>query len=360
MNFLMWVDELLTNSTNLVLKVRAMEIRLAIKYYERGDYAGGIAEARAFLNTVQRAVDASPSLLNEVTNAEICVIITRLAEWLYTEVSTATDFNESLVLLRSWSPLNPDHPSIKERFADGIRSRILGKLFKDHGDWKESELQFNIYFSKFVVHNSPEEGWAAGDLAHCLMEMSREKDAEKVLVKYLTPRHTIGIIKDHARDRRSDTMYLEMLLGECLLLQKHYEEAEKRLQELLSRFNTFDSLLYFEKYRYFFILTALARRYHMTQHFSLALEYWNQALKYCFEDLDAESQKGKWGLDALFPNIVRLSISDCYFELGYEEQSLQLQQEAHKTINKCDPTPWVLGLGTYWLRWIDSKVAARG
>jgi tetratricopeptide (TPR) repeat protein len=337
-----------------------MEIRLAISYYERGDYTGGIAEARAFLDTVQKAIDASPSLLNEVTNAQIGVIKTRLAEWLYTEVSTATDFNESLALLQSWSPLNPDHPSTKEHITDGVRSRILGKLLKDHGDWKESELQFKDYFSEFVVQGSQEEGWAAGDLAHCLMEMSREKEAEEVLVKYLTPRHAIRTLKDHARDRRSDTMYLEMLLGECLLQQKRYEEAEKRLQELRGRFNTFDSLLHFEKYRYFFILTALARRYHLTGQFSLALEHWSQALKYCFEDLDIGSQKGKWGRDTLFPNIVRLSISDCYFELGNEDQSLQLQQEAQETISKCAPTYWVLGLGTYWLRWIESKIAARG
>jgi tetratricopeptide (TPR) repeat protein len=356
---LKWMDELLFDSKNLYLRARALEFRVAVSFYEAGDYAGGSAKLDSFLKDANQVIDSNPTSQNELINAQVGTLRVRYAEYLCTEVSTAAEYGKSLELLQSWMPLNPQLPSRKELVTISIQARMLGKLFKDHGECEKSEIVFKKYLSEYGVKGSQEEGWAAGDLAHSLMEMDRAPEAEEILIKYLTPRHAFRNPMERTADRRSDTMYLEMLLGECFLLQKQYDKAERIMKELQSRFNTFEFLAHFERFRYFFVLTALARCYHLTDRFLDALGYWKLALKYCVDDLNVEKQEGKWSRNTLFPNIVLLSIADCYFELDNMEESWELQKEAETVIRSCAPTRWVLGLGTYWLRWVEHKMAAR-
>jgi tetratricopeptide (TPR) repeat protein len=356
-DLLEWVDELLIPSSNLFLKARALEVRLAIGFYELGNYVGGVKAVKAFLPTAKDAISRNPALLNELTNAQIGVVEITLAEFLVTEVSIDDNFEESLGLLRGWSPLNPDAPSVKEGITLGIRTRTLGKVFKDHGDWKESGIELKEYLDTYAIKGSQSEGWAAGDLAHVFMEMSRFREAEPVLLECLKPRQSFQTPKERVRDRRSDTMYLEMQLGECLLLQGRYVEAEEKLQELLARFRSFGSLWHFEKFRVFFILTALARLRHLTDRFDLALKYWEEALEYSVTELDIENQKDNWGRNTFFPSIVLLSISDCHSELGNMKYALELQREANETLENCAPRRWVLGLGSYWLTWLKKRDA---
>lgn len=359
---LTWTDELLKKSSSICLKARALEIKVAIHYYEIGDYDGAIHEAREFLKTYEQAVKENSSVLNEQTNAQIGVIKVRLAEILYTEVPSSTDVTESLSLLRSWSPLNFDLPSTKERITDGKRTRILGKVLKDHGDWEASAKEFVTFFQKFVVTMSQEEGWAAADWAHDLMELSRYNEAEDVLIKYLTPRQTVLTMEERREqlpDRRSDTMFLEILLGECWLLQKRYDKAIPKLKELMSRLKDFETLHHFERFRLFFILTSLARCHHLVGEYDEALDYWTKALNYCTKELDVGLQRGKWSSDTLLPNIVLLSISHCKFELGMLEPSQQTRKEAMENLARRPDLNlhWVLGLGTYWRRWLEEKLA---
>ncbi|KIM97100.1 hypothetical protein OIDMADRAFT_32133 [Oidiodendron maius Zn] len=356
---LAWMDDLLESSSNLYLKARALEVRLAIDFYDVGDYLGGVKAAKTFLTGAKEAIKAKPELLDELTNAQFGVIEGTIAELLVIEVSVAENFEESRALLQGWSALNPAAPSSKEAITLGIRSRIRGKLSKDHGDWVVGEGQLKEFLDIFAVRGSQTEGWAAGDLAHVLMEMKHEKEAEKVLVKYLQPRRESQTHKERMRDRRSDTIYLEMLLGECLLLQNRYKEAEDTLQDVLQHLQNFESLWHFEKFRILFTLSALARLRHQADQFSSALEYWGKVLDYCLKELDTYKQKGKWGRDTLIPRIVLLSMADCYFELGNQEHALVLQQEALESIHSCAEQRWILGLGTYWLDWIKMKINQR-
>ena len=73
----------------------------------RGNYDGGIQAAKAFLLATKDSLAKNPVLLNELTNSQIGVIQVTLAELLVTEVSVDENFEESLALLRGWSPLTP-------------------------------------------------------------------------------------------------------------------------------------------------------------------------------------------------------------------------------------------------------------
>jgi tetratricopeptide (TPR) repeat protein len=354
-----WVDELLQASANLYLKARVLEVRLAINYYEAGDYNGGVEEARRFLRAANDAVSSNPSLMNELTNAQLGVIQSTLSELLVTEASVTGQFEESKKLLERWLPLNPANPSMKERITLGIRSRILGKLSKDHGDWSESAAQLRDFLDNFAAQGSQTEGWAAGDLAHVLMELGRVPEAEDVLRQYLHPRQINQTPQEREIDRRSDTLYLEMLLGESLLRQNRVEESEDTLQGLLHRLQNFGTLWHFEKFRVMFILTSLARLRQTTGRMYAALKYWKQALDYCENELNTDTQRGKWGSDTFIPLVIILSMSECYYELGNREHALEMQQNSLNAIDTCVLQRWVLGLGTYWLDWLKERSTQR-
>ncbi|KAK2590321.1 hypothetical protein QQS21_011997 [Conoideocrella luteorostrata] len=357
---LAWVDELLKSSiSDMGLKARALIIRLGITYYEAGDYTGGVQACQEFLTSVKEAQSAGKTCIDELTNAELGVIQSTLAELLVTEVSVAENFEKSKAVLKAWFPLNPNQPSSKEKITLGTQARILGKLLKDHGDWAESEAQFIVFLDTYAVRGSQTEGWSAGDLSHCLMEQARPVEAEQVLRRYLMPRQIFQSAEMRARDRRSDTMYLELLLGESLMLQSRYDEAENTCQALLRHFYNFDKLWHFERFRVAFLMTTLARLRHWRGQYYEAIEYWEKIFNYCVEELDVGNQKGKWNRGSFVPLVAVLSMSDCYFELGQEDQAAQLQAQALELLDSSDAQPWILGLGTYWLGWLRTKARKR-
>lgn len=356
---LTWIDDLLKSSSNLWLKARALEVRLALTYYEAGDYAGGVHACEAFLASVKDAQLANETVMDELTNSQVGIIEATLSELLVTEDSASDNFDKSKALLQDWSPLKPTCPSTKEKITHGNISRIHGKLLKDHGDWKESELQFKLFLDKYAVKRSQTEGWSAGDLAHVLMEQSRPAEAEEVLLKYLGPRQMFQTQDERAQDRRSDTMYLEMLLGESLMLQGRFDEADEALQNLLQHFHSFGKLWHFERFRVAFIMTILARIRQLTGQLYAAVEYWEKTLKYCLEELDVGNQKGKWDRKSFMPSIAILSMSDCYFDLGNQDHALGLQREVSQLLESSNAQPWILGLGSYWLEWLKFKANKR-
>jgi tetratricopeptide (TPR) repeat protein len=346
------VDELLKTSNNMGLKARALSVGLVIHFYESGNYEGGIQACEEFLESVKQAEESGEITIDELTNAEIGIIHSTLAELLVTEVGSDSErFVRSKALLRSWSPLKTSAPSRKETFAQGAQARILGKVL---------ETQFKVYLDKYATKGTQPEGWSAGDLAHTLMEQGRAAEAEDILRKYLKPRQAEQTPEMKARDRRSDTMYLEMLLGESLMLQGKYEESERLMQQLLKHFLDFgDELWHFERFRVAFVMTVLARIHHLKGDYYLAIMYWNKMIDYCENKIDVDEQKGKWDRRSFMPLIAELSLSDCYFELGSEEIGLRRQEHSVVLLENTDGQSWILGLGTYWMELLMMKMRKR-
>jgi tetratricopeptide (TPR) repeat protein len=261
--FLEWLRLLLESPQYILLKAREFENILGIRYYGVRDYLGGVNAMKEFLAPIKKELHQRPELLDELTNAEIGVMQIILAEYFVTEVSADGDFEESLSLLHSWKPLNSEQPSRKEKNTLGILTQKLGKVYKDRGDWKEAENELRRFLELYAAKGQAHEGWAAGDLAHVLMEMGNQDDAKLILKRYLAPRQSVLGAGERAKDRRSDTTYLEMQLGECFLLQGRITEAEEMMEDLIQRFRSFGTLFHFEKFRVFFILSGLARLRHL-------------------------------------------------------------------------------------------------
>jgi tetratricopeptide (TPR) repeat protein len=354
-----WMNELLRESTNIYLKGRILESNWPIHRSDTTFAQANIPKFQEFLSYATPLIESGEVLLNELTNAQIGNIIARYAMLIYMEPTSDVGYSKGYELLEAWSPLDLDHPSTKERATMSHRCRVLGKFFKDHGQWQKSELEFHRYLNIYALPDSHEEGWSAGDLAQALLEMSRPVDAERIVVKYLAiryPNTSPGYIGDK---RRNDITYLEMLVGECFLEQKKYSQAEDIMIKFKRKLESFEPLASYERFRYFFVLTGLARCYHSTAKFEAALEYWSLALKYCTDRMNSGKREGKWTRDTLFVGIIVLSMSDCCHELGRIEASTELQQEAQGVLESKPVTYWVPGLASYWLQQIQRKVSIR-
>lgn len=358
---LAWVDRFLQTSSNIYLQARALSVRLVITYYESGNYTGGINACKKFLHYVNEAKETGQATIDELSNAEIGIIQSTLAELLVTEVCSDSDrFAESKTLLQSWSPRNPDAPSRKEKFVLGERSRILGKILKDHGEWAKSQARFKEYLDKYALKGTQPEGWSAGDLAHTLMEQGHPKEAEKTLRRYLLPRQGFQTPGIRVRDRRSDTVYLEMLLGESLWLQGENKESQELMQELLNYFLSLDDeLWHFEKFRVAFVMTVLARIHHLKGEYRQAVACWTRVIDYCESKMDVNEQRGKWDRNSFMPLIAELSLSDCYFELREEDIGMRYQTHSLGLLKNANTQRWILGLGTYWLKTLMIKARKR-
>jgi tetratricopeptide (TPR) repeat protein len=172
----------------------------------------------------------------------------------------------------------------------------------------------------------------------------------------MKPRQGLLTEGDKGKDRRNDTMYLEMQLGECYLLRGRTTEAEEIMQELHQRFRGFNALYHLEKFRVVFILAALARLRHLNNQFDSALEYWKQTLERRVTELNSGMQNGEWARNTFFPSIVLLSMADCHFKMGNLEKGIEFRREADAGLGKSGPRPWVLDLGTYWLAYVRKQL----
>ena len=269
-------------------------------------------------------------------------------------------------MLKEWTLINPNTPSHLEMVAASVGSQTLGKILKDQGKWSEAATELRTFLGKYALNKSEPEGWAAGDLAQVLMEMDSVTEAEAVLRPQLDKRLE-GLSEEARRKvRKNDTMFLEIQLAECLLLQREFAQAEVSLLELRQRFDSFGELWHCEKTRVLFVLFALARSDHLQARWSNAVERWRQVLAYGHSDLDVGFQRGHWGRDSYFMALASLSLADALYELGTNSnetssrtEAEHLQGEAETALNRCPHMMWMLGLGTYWPQHIRLRMQAR-
>lgn len=344
---LSWAGELLTDTSHVFLKGRELELGLAIGYYERGNYEGGASAARAFLKTVK---DIAP---DERTNAQIGMIRAVLAEMLATEPDLDSDFETSLSIYAGWHANKPESPSTREKMALGVISQTRGQTHKDKGDWQTSANELTSYLAKFAVPGSQHEGWAAGDLGQVFMEMGCLDEADAVLKEHLVKRLRPMTPRERERDRRSDTMFLEINAAELLLLQGRNDDAEQEYLKLNKRFDRFAlraELPHFEKTRVYFILCGLSRAAQIRGDYALALERWEEVLDYGNTVMDLGFQRGKWGRDSYYTGVVLISMANCLMDEigGREKEAEAAEREGEALLKKHARKCWMLGLGSYW------------
>jgi len=362
------VESVLADSplqTNAYLRLRIVWTRIIVVDYHRGDYSGaarGVRELFAALGCGNKMAMPTPPF-DELANSEFCDVKRGLADLLVSEGGIKDNYQESLRILRDWKPLHPESPSTREMIYDGGRHQTLGKVLKDQGNWEHAAEELTWFLKTHATPDSDKEGWASGDLAHCLLELQRVKDAEEVLGPRLRSRleqreSRVALV------RRNDTMFLEIMSCEVLLCKanqsirgrndaperdENLNEAEIKLGELRDRFECFGALTYTEAMRAFFVLCDIARCHQKKRLYKTALLGWSQALEHADRKLNQQYKHSRWGRESFFAGVISLSMANCLFALGEKDEALGFLEQALFILYNTPRRVFWVGLGTYWL-----------
>ncbi|KAH0541379.1 hypothetical protein FGG08_004143 [Glutinoglossum americanum] len=362
------VDSFLKGQGSEYLHALRLRNQLSILYRE-GNYAEAIELAKGFLlenhETFINGNDAGPSISPEpLLNAELGHVIITLVKSLVTEADAggAEVYREGHRLLDLCRAVNTNCPSRAERAMLSSRNRIQGRVFRDQGNWEDSARCFQTYCTHNLHPGSSHAGWALADWAHVLMELGRNREAEKVIEELLRER-LLGESQagDMPTRRASDTILLQINFAEARLRQGFLEESEDQFKEVLEKMLSLGPLEHCEKTKVFFLYCGLARVAHLTCRWVTAKARWDTAFSYGLT-LKRGSKHESWGRTYFYQRVVLYSIADVHYELGEVEEAVSLRQEVEisGTLDAENRMHWMLGLGTYWLDSIEERMKKRG
>jgi tetratricopeptide (TPR) repeat protein len=256
--------------------------------------------------------------------------------------------SKATVELQSWNPLNPEKPSTMERMSIFRRDTALARILREQGIFDEALhcLQRILKQNQDDEHLYENEGWRRGILAsvadlHCELGQSMEADAVlRSELEYLTGREELNI---------SNGRLLQLSLAESYILREMWARAEELLQNLEGIFTVKVDPDLISRTGLFRVWYAFARISHTQEQWREAYRYWHKALMV--------GQSCKWKDYPL--NIVWLSLAHVCRELGNWDESYELEQKARESLARSEMKYWIVGIGTYWLKYVNQRMAAR-
>lgn len=250
--------------------------------------------------------------------------------------------------LQSWNPLDPDKPSTMERMNIFRRDTALARILREQGVFDEALhcLQKILKQNQDDEHLYENEGWRRGILVsiadlHCELGQSMEADAAlRPELEYLTGREELNI---------SNGRLLQLSLAESYILREMWARAEELLQNLEAIFTVKVDPDLISQTALFRVWFAFARISHTQGRWREAYRYWHKALMV--------GQGCKWKDYPL--NIVWLSLAHVCRELNNLDESYGLEQKGRESLARCEMKYWIVGIGTYWLKYVNERMAAR-
>jgi tetratricopeptide (TPR) repeat protein len=250
--------------------------------------------------------------------------------------------------LQSWNPLDPDKPSTIERMNIFRRDTALARILREQGVFDEALhcLQRILKQNQDDEHLYENEGWRRGILAsvadlYCELGQSTEADAAlRPELEYLTGREELNI---------SNGRLLQLSLAESYILREMWARAEELLQNLEAIFTVKVDPDLISQTALFRVWFAFARISHTQGRWREAYRYWHKAL--------IVGQGCKWKDYPL--NIVWLSLAHVCRELNSLDESYGLEQKGRESLARCEMKYWIVGIGTYWLKYVNQRMAAR-
>jgi tetratricopeptide (TPR) repeat protein len=250
--------------------------------------------------------------------------------------------------LQSWNPLDPDKPSTMERMNIFRRDTALARILREQGVFDEALhcLQRILKQNQDDEHLYENEGWRRGILAsiadlHCELGQSMEADAAlRPELEYLTGREELNT---------SNGRLLQLSLAESYILREMWAKAEELLQNLEAIFTVKVDPDLISQTALFRVWFAFARISHTQGRWREAYRYWHKALMV--------GQGCKWKDYPL--NIVWLSLAHVCRELNNLDESYGLEQKGRESLARCEMKYWIVGIGTYWLKYVNQRMAAR-
>lgn len=244
--------------------------------------------------------------------------------------------SEAKAELVEWTPLSKDCSTL-ETIVSRARDTILGKVLRCQGRFSEALALLDGVIQGCHLDDFFEgTGWyrvLLSEIADLYYELDRPSDAERLLLRELTPMIEKGT-QHIATGRR-----LRMSLAESYLQRKMYVEAESLLADLRQEFLSSGAPDYTAKVNIFRIWVSLARALHGQSRWQEALSSWRQALS------ALDSIKLSESLNA---GLVRCSIAHALMMMGLEEESTRIYQEAKANMASESRVYWIPLFNSRW------------
>lgn len=255
--------------------------------------------------------------------------------------------SKAMVELQSWNPLNPEKPSPMERMNVFRRDTALARILREQGVFDQALhwLQRILKQNQDDDHLYENEGWQRGIQAsiadlHC--ELGQFVEAEGAVrheIEYLTGREELNI---------SNGRLMQLSLAESYIMRGMWAAAEELLQNLESIFTVKADPDLIARTGLFRLWYAFARISHIQGRWREAYRYWHKALRV--------GNSCKWKDYPL--NIVWLSLADVCRELKDLDESYEFEKKGRESLARCEMKYWIVGIGTYWLEYINKRMAS--
>ena len=251
--------------------------------------------------------------------------------------------------LLAWQPLNPEIPSTMECLVQRVRNTNLGRIFREEGNFDEA-LRYLLALLQNAATDSHYDhtGWlciSVSNIADLFCELDRGVDALKILepkIATLAERKVVNF----GIGRR-----LQICMVEALIISSRFEEAEvllwnqKFVHELVTEPDVLTRVTFFRTWY------GLARLTHVRHGWKQALEHWKLTLE--------KGKECKWKENEYPMNVVRLSMGHVLLELGNVDDGLKMVEEAKLDLGRESPKYWMVGVGTYWLKYVETQLQNR-
>ena len=250
--------------------------------------------------------------------------------------------------LKSWTPLDPEKPSTMERMQVFRRDTALARFLREQGIFDQALqcLQRTLKQNQDDDHLYEVEGWRRGVQAtiadlHCELGQFMEADAAvRPEIEYLTGREELNI---------SNGRMLQLSLAESYVLRGMWAAAEELLQNLEGIFIARVEPDLITQTGLFRVHFCFARMSHVQKRWRDAYRYWQKALNV--------GLSAKW---KDYPvNIVWLSLADVCRELNDLDESYEFEKKGRDSLARSEMNYFIAGIGTYWLEYINKKMAQR-
>lgn len=251
---------------------------------------------------------------------------------------------EAKAELTKWRPLHTDRSTL-ESITQRARDITLGKVLRYQGLFEESLVLLEGILQDSLLDDYFEgTGWyrvLLSGVADLYCELDRPVDAEKLLLRELTPMRESGT-QNIATGRR-----LQVSLASTYLQRNKYAEAESLLEDLRRAFSSSGGPEYTTHDYMFRVWVSLARVSHQQSHWEEALTRWRHALS------ASEHLKLNGGLNA---SLVRSSIAHALMMAGREAVGADTPREARQNMASESRVFWIPLFNSQWHAFIVANL----
>ncbi|KAK2863661.1 hypothetical protein FQN49_004117 [Arthroderma sp. PD_2] len=251
--------------------------------------------------------------------------------------------------LESWQPINPEHPSMMEASVLSDRNVSLGRLLKNQGLFTQALPYFErIYYDIIGDRCGGNPIWQINALANIIdlyLEVRRPDDAEAAL------KETIKIMYTRGWQRYTITRRLRLTLAESFIMRGMFHKAEECLLRLIPMFESIEDPDTNQKTGHFRTWTGLARVSHHQGHWDQAIKRWKMAIRVV--ENSGWSKKFNHG-------VLLQSLAQAQFRGGKVQDSQVTLKNAKESLAAEGRKYWIVGLGSYWLDYIQVPLGETG